>query len=45
MYLKRKLLEYIVLAIQPQVDCAGEVAEAEPAVPGWSMPVDNLFVI
>jgi Uma2 family endonuclease len=22
----------------------GEVAEAEPAVPGWSMPVDDLFV-
>jgi len=21
----------------------GEVAEAEPAVPGWSMPVDRLF--
>ena len=21
----------------------GEVAEAEPAVPGWSMPVDDLF--
>ncbi len=22
----------------------GEVAEAEPAVPGWSMPVDDLFM-
>jgi Uma2 family endonuclease len=22
----------------------GEVAEAEPALPGWSMPVDDLFV-
>jgi hypothetical protein len=21
----------------------GEVAEAEPAVPGWTMPVDELF--
>ena len=21
----------------------GQVAEAEPAVPGWSMPVDDLF--
>lgn len=21
----------------------GELAEAEPALPGWSMPVDNLF--
>jgi len=21
----------------------GDLAEAEPAVPGWSMPVDNLF--
>ncbi len=21
----------------------GEVADAEPAVPGWSMPVDDLF--
>lgn len=29
---------------QPQVYHRGEVAEAEPAVPGWSMPVDNLFV-
>jgi Uma2 family endonuclease len=22
----------------------GEAAEAEPAVPGWTMPVDNLFL-
>jgi Uma2 family endonuclease len=21
----------------------GEVAEAEPAVPGWTMPVDDIF--
>lgn len=28
----------------PQIYRRGEVAEAEPAVPGWSMPVDNLFV-
>jgi len=21
----------------------GEIADAEPAVPGWSMPVDDLF--
>lgn len=29
---------------QPQVYCRGEVAEAEPTVPGCSMPVDELFV-
>ncbi|WP_315791374.1 Uma2 family endonuclease [Fischerella sp. JS2] len=29
---------------QPQVYRRGEVAEAETAVPGWSMPVDDLFV-
>lgn len=29
---------------QPQVYCRGEVAEAEPAVPGWVMAVDDLFV-
>lgn len=29
---------------QPQLYRRGEVAEAEPAVPGWSMPVDNLFM-
>jgi hypothetical protein len=22
----------------------GDIAEAEPAVPGWRMPVDDLFV-
>ncbi len=22
----------------------GDIAEAEPAVPGWSMPVDHLFM-
>lgn len=27
----------------PTIYCRGEVAEAEPAVPGWSMPVDELF--
>lgn len=27
----------------PQVYRRGEVAEAEPAVPGWRMPVDELF--
>lgn len=29
---------------QPQVYRRGEVAEAEPAVPSWSMPIDDLFV-
>jgi Uma2 family endonuclease len=29
---------------QPQVYQRGEVAEAEPAVPGWVMAVDDLFV-
>jgi Uma2 family endonuclease len=28
---------------QPTVYRRGEVAEAEPAVPGWTMPVDELF--
>ncbi|MFL5731880.1 MAG: hypothetical protein ACJ78Q_01665, partial [Chloroflexia bacterium] len=28
---------------QPTVYHRGEVAEAEPAVPGWKMPVDDLF--
>ena len=28
---------------RPTVYRRGEVAEAEPAVPGWSMPVDDLF--
>jgi Uma2 family endonuclease len=27
----------------PTVYGRGEVAEAEPAIPGWSMPVDDLF--
>jgi Uma2 family endonuclease len=27
----------------PKVYRRGEVAEAEPAVPGWTMPVDELF--
>jgi Uma2 family endonuclease len=27
----------------PQIYRRGEVAEAEPAVPGWRMPVDELF--
>jgi hypothetical protein len=27
----------------PTVYGSGEVAEAEPAVPGWSMPVENLL--
>ncbi|QSJ17859.1 Uma2 family endonuclease [Nostoc sp. UHCC 0702] len=30
---------------QPQVYRRGEVASAEPAVPGWFMQVDNLFEI
>jgi Uma2 family endonuclease len=28
----------------PAVYCRGEVAEAEPALPDWTMPVDDLFV-
>jgi Uma2 family endonuclease len=28
----------------PTIYRRGEVAEAEPAVPGWRMPVDDLFV-
>jgi Uma2 family endonuclease len=28
---------------EPSVYRRGEIAEAEPAVPGWSMPVDDLF--
>jgi len=28
----------------PKVYGRGETAEAEPAVPGWTMPVDDLFV-
>ena len=27
----------------PAVYRRGDVAEAEPAVPGWTMPVDHLF--
>jgi Uma2 family endonuclease len=27
----------------PTVYRRGEVAEAEPALPGWTMPVDDLF--
>lgn len=29
---------------QPQIYRRGDVAEAEPAVPSWSMLVDDLFV-
>ena len=28
---------------QPTIYRSGEVAEAEPAVPGWSLPVDDLL--
>ncbi len=28
---------------QPTIYRRGEIAEAEPAVPGWKMPVDDLF--
>lgn len=28
---------------QPAIYRRGDMAEAEPAVPGWSMPVDELF--
>jgi Uma2 family endonuclease len=28
---------------QPTIYRRGEMAEAEPAVPGWRMPVDELF--
>ncbi|HEY6546433.1 MAG TPA: Uma2 family endonuclease, partial [Vicinamibacteria bacterium] len=28
---------------RPTVFRRGEIAEAEPAVPGWTMPVDSLF--
>ena len=27
----------------PAIYRRGDLAEAEPAVPGWSMPVDDLF--
>jgi Uma2 family endonuclease len=29
--------------LNPKIYRRGEVAEAEPAVPGWTMPVDDLF--
>jgi Uma2 family endonuclease len=29
---------------EPAVYKRGEIAEAEPALPGWSMPVDDLFL-
>lgn len=28
---------------KPKIYRSGEIAEAEPAVPGWSMPVDDLL--
>ena len=28
---------------QPTIYQQGDIAEAEPAVPGWRFPVDNLF--
>lgn len=28
---------------QPTIYVRGEIAEAEPALPGWRMPVDDLF--
>jgi len=28
----------------PTLYCRGDLAEAEPAVPGWQMPVDDLFI-
>ena len=31
------------LSDQPTIYRHGELAEAEPAVPGWTMPVDDLF--
>lgn len=30
--------------VEPSVFGRGQTAEAEPAVPGWSMPVDDLFI-
>jgi len=27
----------------PTIYNAGEIAEAEPALPGWTMPVDDIF--
>ncbi len=29
---------------KPQIFRRGEIANAEPAVPGWTMPVDDLFI-
>jgi len=29
--------------LNPTVYRRGQIAEAEPAVPGWTMPVDDLF--
>ncbi len=29
--------------LTPTIYRRGEIAEAEPAVPGWTMPVDDLF--
>jgi len=29
---------------KPTLNRRGEIAEAEPAMPGWSMPVDDLFL-
>ena len=29
--------------IHPMIYRRGQIAEAEPAVPGWTMPVDDLF--
>lgn len=28
---------------QPTINRRGDIADAEPAVPGWTMPVDDLF--
>lgn len=27
----------------PRIFCRGDIADAEPAVPGWRMSVDDLF--
>ena len=27
----------------PKIFCRGEIADAEPTLPGWRFPVDNLF--
>ena len=29
---------------EPTIYLRGDIAEAEPAVPGWSIPVDDLFI-